>query len=545
MSDRRDDEFEELESLQQGFEGMGDDAPRPSREGVRILGADEARAAMESGRAQGRRAEDEKKFGDVPERPDPTVRPVARFPRPQEDLSGADDPGASEVSWSASQEGLAPEVRASHPTSVADPSGGSGPVELPHWSEPATGEVPTILPGDEPEVADPADDEAWSSFAAGAPRFRGGAEDWSDADFEGGDLKDETTSIGALADEELPDDDATFEREIADRRSRRARAGSRPRPAPEPEIDLDVEPEPEIEAEIFDGPFDDEFDGGTGGDGGDDVGVGPPPDLTLRLVTAGAMAAVALACFWIGRGATALLAAAIVGLATIEFYDGLRRRGFQPATPLGLLGSVGLVIVAYLHGSAAYPMMLTLVVAFSMLWYMAEVVRARPVSGLGATLLGFAWIGGLGGFAGLLLGAPNGIGLIVGLALCAIAYDVAGYFVGSQFGKRPLLPHISPHKTVEGLVGGMLAAIVVGFLTSTILGLTPWDGRASYGLWLGVVVAITAPLGDLCESMIKRDLDIKDFGTFLPGHGGVLDRFDGLLLSLPAVYYLVLHLGIG
>jgi len=502
VSDRRDDELDENE----------DDAPRrPAREGVRILGADEARAVIESGDTKPRRSDDEPKFGDVPPRPDPTVRPAARFPRPQGDASAP-------LSWSASEEGVAPEP-AREP--APEPS---GPVDLPHWSEPATGEVPVILPEAEAEGIVVEDDdpelEAWATFATGGPRFRGGAEDWADADFEERSLKDETTSVGALADEPF-DDGEQFDQQVAHRRRRSARAGARGprRRAPEPAAD--------DESEVF---------------GAEEAGA--PPDLTVRFVTAGIMGVVALVCFWIGRGATALLAALIVGLATLELYEGLRRRGFQPATLLGLLGAVALVLVSYDQGTAAYPMVFALVIVFGLLWYMTEAVRARPVSGVGATFLGFAYVGGLGGFAGLLLGAPDGIGLILGVALCAIAYDVAGYFVGSQFGKRPLLPQISPHKTVEGLVGGVIAAIVIGVLTSTLLGLAPWDAKASYGLWLGLVVAVTAPLGDLCESMIKRDLGIKDFGTVLPGHGGVLDRFDGLLLSLPAVYYLVLHLGI-
>ena len=514
MSDRPDDENE-----------AADDVEPPTREGVRILGADEAQAVIESGHSAPRKSGDQPKFGDVPPRPDPSVRPAARFPRPQAEASETGAPHEPEqppLSWSASDEGLAPRD--------PSPPETSGPVELPHWSEPPSGEVPVILP--EASVTDDDEDlEAWSTFATGGqPRFRGGAEDWAaadfqsealKADFESEGLEDEATGLGALA--EPVDDDEEFDAQVAARRARRVGAGSRqPRArARRPErIPADEQPE--------------SFD---------DAGA-PPPDLQVRLISAGIMVIVALVCFWLGRGATAVLAALIVGLAALELFEGLRRRGLRPATVLGLLGSVALVLVAYEQGTAAYPMVFALVVVFSLCWYMAEVVRARPVPNLGATLLTFAYVGGLGGFAGLLLAAPNGIGLIVGVALCAIAYDVAGYFIGSQFGKRPLLPRISPHKTVEGLVGGMIAAVAVGFLTSTLLGLTPWDGKGSYGLWLGVVVAITAPLGDLFESMLKRDLGLKDLGTVLPGHGGVLDRFDGLLISLPAAYYLVLHLGI-
>ena len=149
----------------------------------------------------------------------------------------------------------------------------------------------------------------------------------------------------------------------------------------------------------------------------------------------------------------------------------------------------------------------------------------------------------LGGFAGLLLVYPDGVGMIIGLVISAVGYDVVGYLVGSRIGRRPLAPDVSPNKTVEGLLAGMAASVVLGAIVAEILGLHPWNSLGD-GVLLGLVVAIFAPLGDLCESMLKRDLGLKDLGTLLPGHGGVLDRFDAMLFCLPAVYYLVLARGI-
>jgi phosphatidate cytidylyltransferase len=153
-------------------------------------------------------------------------------------------------------------------------------------------------------------------------------------------------------------------------------------------------------------------------------------------------------------------------------------------------------------------------------------------------LLTFAYIGGLGGFAGLLLGPdPNGVGLILGVAICVIASDVAGFFVGSQFGKTPIAPKVSPHKSVQGTLAGMAASLVFG---AALVGrIHPWDTKS--GLALGALVAIGAVLGDLAESLLKRDLGIKDFGSVLPGHGGILDRFDALLFCLPIAYYLAIQ----
>jgi phosphatidate cytidylyltransferase len=126
------------------------------------------------------------------------------------------------------------------------------------------------------------------------------------------------------------------------------------------------------------------------------------------------------------------------------------------------------------------------------------------------------------------------------MAVCAVGYDVGGFFIGSQFGRSRMAPRLSPNKTWEGLFGGMAVAFVLGGILGKVL--HPWAPKISHGLALGLVVALVAPIGDLCESMIKRDLGVKDLGTILPGHGGVLDRFDAILFCLPATYFLALHL---
>jgi len=125
--------------------------------------------------------------------------------------------------------------------------------------------------------------------------------------------------------------------------------------------------------------------------------------------------------------------------------------------------------------------------------------------------------------------------------VCVVGADVVAYFVGRAVGATPLLPHVSPNKTIEGLIGGAIAAVVLGGVVGVML--HPWaDKGIVAGVGLGIVVAITAPLGDLAESLLKRDLGIKDMGSFLPGHGGFIDRFDAILFALPAAYYLALQI---
>jgi phosphatidate cytidylyltransferase len=129
--------------------------------------------------------------------------------------------------------------------------------------------------------------------------------------------------------------------------------------------------------------------------------------------------------------------------------------------------------------------------------------------------------------------------LLLGAVVPAVFYDIGGLVVGRTFGRSPLMA-VSPNKTWEGLAGGVILAVLSAvIILGLIPGVHPWDDF-SVAFRLGVAIAIVAPLGDLCESLIKRDLGVKDMGELLPGHGGLLDRFDALLFSLPAAYYVAL-----
>jgi len=127
---------------------------------------------------------------------------------------------------------------------------------------------------------------------------------------------------------------------------------------------------------------------------------------------------------------------------------------------------------------------------------------------------------------------------LIGAVIGTVSYDVGGYVIGRTTGQSRLTPHISPNKTYEGLIGGMILAIVVTTLVlNSLPGVDPWTESMTDALLLGIAIAVMAPLGDLTQSLVKRDLGVKDMGSLLPGHGGVFDRFDGLLFVLPAAYY--------
>jgi phosphatidate cytidylyltransferase len=232
------------------------------------------------------------------------------------------------------------------------------------------------------------------------------------------------------------------------------------------------------------------------------------------------------------------LVVVVLVAAAIEFFDGLRRVGYQPATLLGLAAVAGLPLAGYWRYESGVLLVLALALVGTLAWYVLADQDVKAVPNIAVTFLGIGYVGFLGSFAALMLAIPEaGTGILLGVGICTVAYDVGGLFVGSGLGRSPIAPDISPNKTIEGLIGGGLAAILAGIVLSQTL--SPWDGELLHGLQLGIIVALAAPLGDLVESRMKRDLGLKDFGSLLPGHGGVLDRFDAFLFTLPSAYYLV------
>ena len=264
----------------------------------------------------------------------------------------------------------------------------------------------------------------------------------------------------------------------------------------------------------------------------------PDRDLRMAVLVGVGFLAAALAAFAVlGPLGGMIVAVPILSYAAYEFFVAVNTAGFEAPMPVGVAAAAGAVIAAYNYGEAAIPLVLVLAVAVSFLWYLVGAGGDRPVANIGVTLLGVGWIGLFGSFAGLLLAAPfgHGVAFLLAAVIPTVAYDVGALFVGRSAGSRPLSA-ASPNKTIEGLAGGMLLAVVAAVVFA-ILGVYPFDDWQE-GLKLGILVALVAPLGDLAESLVKRDLGIKDMGSILPGHGGLLDRFDALLFVLPAVWYL-------
>ncbi|MGH9129628.1 MAG: phosphatidate cytidylyltransferase [Acidimicrobiales bacterium] len=279
-------------------------------------------------------------------------------------------------------------------------------------------------------------------------------------------------------------------------------------------------------------------------DGGGRSRSGP----VVRTLTGVGIGVLLLVALKVGPLPALALVILLVTMAVAELYGVLRKAGYQPATLVGLVATICLMVAEYLKGEAAIGIVLLLTVAACLLWYLIGVERARPTANLAASVLGFLWVGLLGSFAALLLSPalfPNrhGEAFFLGAVIATVAYDVGALVVGSQLGRHPMAPSVSPNKTWEGMLGGIVVSLIV---SGAVVGrIHPWGTASALGL--GVVVCVLAPLGDLCESVVKRDLGVKDMGAILPGHGGVLDRIDALLFVIPAAYFLVrlLHLGVG
>jgi phosphatidate cytidylyltransferase len=256
-----------------------------------------------------------------------------------------------------------------------------------------------------------------------------------------------------------------------------------------------------------------------------------------------ALGVIALVAFTIGPAAAMVLAEVVIVLAAAEYYGAVFRGGFRPATLLGLAAVAALPVATYWKGEAAFPVILFLAFGAGVLWYLLGVGgKARPTANLGVTMLGVVWIGVLGAFVALILDIPaQGVSILLVAIVSAVANDVGAFFIGRAMGRTPLTT-VSPNKTVEGLVGGVVAALVGVLVVAVLLGVGPFSSGEA--LVFGVFTALVAPLGDLAESLFKRDLGLKDMGSVLPEHGGILDRFDGMLFVLPTAYYVVRVLGL-
>jgi phosphatidate cytidylyltransferase len=259
-------------------------------------------------------------------------------------------------------------------------------------------------------------------------------------------------------------------------------------------------------------------------------------NVPTAFITGIVLAALAIGAILIGPGAFAILAGVVVLFAQGEFYLSLQKRHYQPATALGLVAGALVLGAGYYRGENAMLAIMALSLFGTVLWFMTVPVQHRHniVTNIALSVLGIAYIPLLAAYALAVLKLPDGEGLTLAIIGLTFVYDTAAFGVGYFWGSRPLAPNISPKKSWEGAIGATLVTIAVSVgVVATNVTLLDDVGRS---VGLAVVVAIFAPLGDLAESLLKRDLGIKDMGGILPGHGGVMDRIDSVLFVAPAAF---------
>ncbi|MFI1111059.1 phosphatidate cytidylyltransferase [Streptomyces physcomitrii] len=236
-----------------------------------------------------------------------------------------------------------------------------------------------------------------------------------------------------------------------------------------------------------------------------------------------------------------VVAAVVVGLWELTSRLKERKDIHAPLVPLAL-GGAAMVISGYVRGAEGAWIAMALTALAVLVWRMAQPPEGYLKDVTAGTFAAF-YVPFLATFVSLMLAADDGPRRVLTFLVLTVVSDTGAYAVGWRFGRTKLAPRISPGKTREGLAGAVLFAMVAGALCMQFL---ISDGAWWQGLLLGLAVAVSATVGDLGESMIKRDLGIKDMGTLLPGHGGIMDRLDSLLPTAPVVWLLmVLFVGSG
>jgi phosphatidate cytidylyltransferase len=257
-------------------------------------------------------------------------------------------------------------------------------------------------------------------------------------------------------------------------------------------------------------------------------------DMAAAIGVGLGLGALVIATLLIWRPAFLLVLTAAVLVSVVELTGALVRGGHHPPRVPVLVGAVAMAALAWTRGPSGLVVAFLLTVFAVLLWRLGDgpVGYLRDAS---AGVLVALYVPLLAGFAVLLLVPDDGVARVLAFIATVVCSDVGGFAAGVLFGKHPMAPSVSPKKSWEGLAGSVTACVAIGVLLVTLTFHGPWWGGALYGL----AIALTATLGDLGESLIKRDLGIKDMGNLLPGHGGLMDRMDSLLPSA-AVAYLIL-----
>ncbi|MBA7576567.1 Phosphatidate cytidylyltransferase [subsurface metagenome] len=260
--------------------------------------------------------------------------------------------------------------------------------------------------------------------------------------------------------------------------------------------------------------------------------------LRKRIVTALCCIPTLVAVVWFGGPWFTILIAVCGLLAAFEFYRMVALSKVRPLTYLGLIWVLLFIVSPHFNYDFLKPLLLTSGVVISLVWLLLRPQKEEAFSSWVWTIAGIFYIGWLLSYL-VELNLEGGRNWIFFALFTTFASDIAAFFVGRALGRHQLAPRISPSKTWEGAIGGIFGAIIVSlfFTMSTPLGLPLGYGQA---VLLGLLVSVFSQLGDLTESLLKRNMGVKDSGKLMPGHGGMLDRIDSVVFTGIVVYYYVL-----
>jgi phosphatidate cytidylyltransferase len=274
----------------------------------------------------------------------------------------------------------------------------------------------------------------------------------------------------------------------------------------------------------------------------DDRRRGPGRNLPLAITTGLLLIGLLTCALLINRLAFVILVFLVVVGSLVELLSVLRSRATRPAEPVVYAVAFILVFGAWWAGTPALSLGILVALVASFAWYLFDRGRSQVTRNVATTVFACVYIPFTAAHLALVVReTPHYVGAIVGYAMLVSAYDTFAYAVGATLGRHMLAPNVSPCKSVEGAVGATLATLAFGAVA--LPAFAPWT--LASGLTMAAVTCVVAPIGDLAESMLKRDLSVKDMGFLLPGHGGVLDRADSLLLVAPALYYVLAIFGGG
>lgn len=255
-----------------------------------------------------------------------------------------------------------------------------------------------------------------------------------------------------------------------------------------------------------------------------------------RLLTGLIMGTIALLCIMYGGIALLILLLFIIIVASKEYVKILEHKGFYPSLKIMIAAEVLIACIAYIQRFDLVTAALTISVIGAFMWVLFR-GRQPYIANAATTVLGFIYCGWFPLHLIFLRHLSSdrfhdGLGFVIMMFVSIILTDIGCYYTGRHLGKHKLAPIVSPNKTIEGSIGGSICAVIGAVVIGTYLGLE-WY----YSIAAGLLCTIFAQIGDLCESLIKRDAGVKDSGDSLPGHGGFLDRTDSFVFTIPVMYY--------